>query len=171
MSKFFPRTALVCAVAFVSLIPASAQVKVGIVNIQRAIIETAEIKKAQIALEAKYKPRQVDLEKIQKELADLQTQLQSGKLNPQAEQELTARGQRRQREAQRMSEDLQGDVERERNDILQKAGQRMSDVIKKIAEEKGLDMVVDVSTTLYFKPVLDVTPEAIAGFNKAYPIQ
>jgi outer membrane protein len=171
MNKFVLRTTLVCAASLFSIVPASAQLKIGIVNIQRAIIETTEIKKAQVALETKYKPRQAELEKMQKELADLQAQLQSGKLNPQAEQELTARGQRRQREAQRMSEDLQGDVDRERNDVLQKAGQRMSDVIKKIAEEKGLDVVVDVSTTLYFKPALDITPEAIAGFNKAYPAQ
>jgi outer membrane protein len=171
MSKVVLRALMVCAAGLVSLAAASAQTKVGIINIQKAIIDTAEIKKAQAALEAKYKPRQAELEKIQKELSDLQAQLQSGKLNPQAQQELTARGQRRQREAQRMTEDLQGDVDRERNEILQQAGQRMTEIIRKIAEEKGLDVVVDVNNTLYYKPALEITTEAVAAFDKAYPLK
>jgi len=42
-------------------------------------------------------------------------------------------------------------------------------VVKKIAEEKGLDMVVDVSTTVYFKAAMEITTDAIAAYNKAYP--
>jgi outer membrane protein len=45
----------------------------------------------------------------------------------------------------------------------------MTEVVKKLAEEKGYDVVVDVSTTIYFKPALDITTEALAAFNKAYP--
>jgi outer membrane protein len=144
---------------------------VAIINVQRAIIETAEIKKAQADLEAKYKPRTAELEKLQKELQDIQSQLQGGKLNPQAEQELQARGQRRQREYQRVGEDLQGDVDRERNEILQKAGQRMNDVVKKIAEERGFDVVVDVTNTVYFKPAMEITADAIKAFDAAYPVK
>jgi outer membrane protein len=150
---------------------AAAQTKVAIINVQRAIVETAEIKKAQTVLEAKYKPRTADLEKLQKELQDIQAQLQSGKVTPQQEADLQARGQRRQREYQRVGEDLQGEVDRERNEILQKAGQRMTDVVKKIAEERGFDMVVDVTNTVYFKPALDITTDAIKAFDAAYPLK
>jgi outer membrane protein len=45
----------------------------------------------------------------------------------------------------------------------------MSEVVKKIAEEKGLDMVVDVTTTIFFKPAMEITADAIAAYNKAYP--
>lgn len=162
--------AALCAVV-VSVAAVHAQAKVAIVNLQRAVVETAEIKKAQTDLEAKYKPRTAELEKAQKELQDIQSRLQGGKLGQQEQAELQARGQRRQREYQRFGEDLQGDVDRERNDILQKASQRMSDVIKKIAEERGFDMVVDVSNTLYFKPGLEITPEVIKAFDAAYPVR
>jgi outer membrane protein len=171
MSKFVSRALMLCAAGVFSIAAASAQVKVGIVNIQKAILDTAEIKKAQAALEAKYKPRQAELEKVQKELADIQSQLEGGRVNQQAAQELQARGQRRQREAQRMTEDLQGDVDRERNEILQGAGQRMSEVIRKIAEEKTLDVVVDVNNTLYFKPGLELTSEVTAAYDKTYPVK
>ena len=148
-----------------------AQTKVGIINLQRAVLESAEIKKASTELEAKYKPRQTAVEKLQKDLQGIQQNLQTnaGKLTPQAEADLTAQGQRKQRELQRLSEDLQADVERDRNDILGRSSQRMQAVVKKVAEAKGLDVVVDISNAVYFKPALEITTESIAAYDKEYP--
>ena len=148
---------------------AAAQTKVGVINSQKALLDTAEIKKAQTELEAKYKPRQDQMAKVQKDLADLQAQLNSGKLSPQAQQDATAQGQRKERELQRLQQDLQEDVDRERNDILGRTGKRMQDIVAKLAQEKGLDVVVDASNTVYFKPALDLTADATAAYDKAYP--
>jgi outer membrane protein len=144
---------------------------VAVINIQRAVLESDEIQKASAAMEVKYKPRQQEIEKAQKDLQGIQQQLQAGagKLTPQAEADLTAQGQRKQRDLQRMTDDLQGDVNAERNDVLGKSQQKMAEVVKKLAEEKGYDLVVDVTNTWYFKPALDITAEALAAFNKAYP--
>ncbi len=152
-----------------SLAIASAQSKVAVVNIQNAILDTQEIKKAQAELEAKYKPRQQQLTKLQSDLADLQNRLQGGKLSPQQTEEAQATGARKQREAQRLQEDLQAEVNNDRNDILQRTGSRMSEVVKKLAEEKGVDLVVDGSSTLYVKPALDLTKDATAAYDKTYP--
>ena len=72
----------IAVLALVSAPAASAQMKVGVINFQRAMSETAEIKKAQADLEKKFKPRQDALDKLQRELSDIQTQLQAsaGKL-------------------------------------------------------------------------------------------
>jgi len=150
---------------------AAAQTKVGVLNSQKAVLDTAEIKKAQAELEAKYKPRQDQMAKLQKELQDIQTQLQGGKLNENAAQDLNLEGQRKQRELQRIQEDLQADVDRDRTEILQRTGGRMQDVVKKIADEKGLDVVIDSANTIYFKPALDLTTEATAAYDKAYPVK
>ena len=117
----------------------SAQTKIAIINLQRAVLESAEIKKASAELEAKYRPRQQAIEKLQKDIQALQQNLQSnaGKLTPQAEADITAQGQRKQRELTRLTEDLQADVDRERNEILSRSSQRMQEVVKKLAEEKG----------------------------------
>jgi outer membrane protein len=165
------RAICVCAAGLAATIVAPAQnaSKIGVINLQRALVETAEIKKAQVDLEAKFRPRTAELEKLQKEMADIQNQLQSGRVTPQAEQELTARGQRRQREAQRIQEDLQGDVDRERQDILQRAGQRMTEVVRQIADARALDVVVDVTNAVFFRPAIDITNEAIAAYDKAHP--
>ncbi len=150
-----------------------AQAKVGIVNLQRALLDTAELKKAQAELEAKFKPRQDLREKLQREIQELQQQLQklAGKLTQQAEQDMTISGQRKQRELTRLEEDLQADVDRERSDILSRSGQRMTEIIRKLAEEKGLDLVVDVSNTIYFKPALDISKEATAAYDKTHPLK
>src|SRR5215813_13528563 len=136
----------VCAAGLVTTSVASAQTKIGVVNFQKAILDTAEIKKASTDLQNKYKPRQDALEKAQRELSDIQAQLQAagGKLSAQGEADLQARGQRKQREVERLNQDLQDDVNNERNTVLQRAGTRMQEVVKKVMDEKGLDLIIDV---------------------------
>jgi outer membrane protein len=162
------------AVWAVALAPAAlAQAKVAVINTQRAILETAEIKKASSEMQAKFKPRQDQLEKLQREIADVQTQLESsaGKLSAAGQADLEAQGQRKQREAQRISEDLQADVDRERNEVLQKAQTRMIEILKKLADEKALDMLVDTGAVPFFKPAMEITDDAVKAYDKAYPIK
>jgi outer membrane protein len=70
----------------------------------------------------------------------------------------------------RVQEDLQADATALRQNILAKATDRMQAVVKKMADEKGLDLVVDTQVALYFKPVLDLTAEATAAYDKTYPV-
>ena len=121
-----------------------------------------------------YEPAEGQLLTLQQRLmragrAFLDPELQSGKLNELGTQEITAEGQRKQREMQRLQQDLQEEVERERTEILQRAGTRMQEVVKKLADEKGLDLVVDSANTVFFKTSFEITTEATAAYNKTYP--
>jgi outer membrane protein len=162
--------AVTCAFA---VLPAAAQSKIAIINMQQALLATAEMKKAQADLEAKFKPRQEAMNKLQRDLEEIQKQLQTmgDKLTQQAQQDLTIQGQRKQRELQRIGEDLQAEVDFERNTILGKGGRQLADVVRKMAEEKGLDVVIDVSNTVYFKPALELTKDATDAYDKAYPLK
>ena len=165
------RPLMVCSALFVFAGFAPAQTKVGIISLQRAVFESAEIKKADAQMQATFKPRQDRIETLQKEIAALAQQLQAsnGKLSPQAESDLTTQGQRKQRDLQRLSDDLQADSTAYRNEVLSKSSDKMQAVVKKLAEEKGLDLVIDASTALYFKDAMDITKDAIAAYDKAYP--
>jgi len=165
------QVALACAAAFVAPSLASAQTKVGVINFQKAVLGTAEMKKATLELSAKYKPRQDQLAKLQQDMADIQARLQDPKTSPSQAQDLQVEGTRKQRESQRITEDLQGDAERDRNEVLQRGAQRMTDVVKKLAEDKGLDVVVDTANAVFFKPALEITDEAIAAYDKTYPVK
>jgi outer membrane protein len=160
-----------CA-AFLALAPLSfAQPKVAVISLQKAVFDTADIKKANAEMEARYKPRADSLRQTQEQLAQISQRLQGGsQLTPQAESELRAQGTRLQKEAQRMQDDLQADVQADRQEILTKASQRMTDVVKKLAEEKGIDLVVEEQSIIYFKPVLDITADATAAYDKAHPV-
>ena len=165
------RPLVVCSALLVFAHLAAAQSKVAVINLQRAVFDSAEIKKADADMQAKFKPQADRAQQLQNEIAGIAQKLQagSGKLTPQAESDLNAEGTRKQRELTRLNEDLQGAVEGQRNEILSKSSEKMRAVVQKIAEAKGIDMVVDTSTTLYFKPAMDITDEAIAEYNKTYP--
>jgi outer membrane protein len=165
------RPLLVCSALFVACSAGLAQSKVAVINLQRAVFESAEIKKANDDMQAQFKPRQDKINQLNADIQSIADQLQkgAGKLTPQQEADLQYNGSKKQRELKNANDDLTADVEAFRNEILQKSSQKMSDVVKKLAEDKGVDIVVEGSTTLYFKPALDLTNDAIAAYDKAYP--
>jgi outer membrane protein len=164
---------VLAALALASIQIAAAQAKVAVVKLQEGLLATAELKKAQADLQTKYKPRQDALEKLSRELeaisAKLNNQAELAKLSPAGVADLQAQGTRKQRDAKRIEEDLEADFNRDRQDILARAGQRMSDIVKKVAEEKGVDMVFDIGNAIYVKPALDITNDIVAAYDKAYP--
>jgi outer membrane protein len=144
--------------------------KVGIINAQKAVADTQEIQKAQKELEVKYASRQQAIAKLQSDLQNLQTQLNGPNLTPDREATMRADFATKQKQLQRLGEDMQNDVNNERQDILGRAGRHMTDVVKKLAEERGFDVVIDITNTLYYKPGLDVTAAATAAYDKAFPV-
>ena len=165
--------ALLAVLAAVSVVSNQAQsfqpTKVAIINAQKAVADTAEIKRAQASLEVKFRPRQQAIENLQNDLQNIQKQMNTPNIDPSKEAQLRADGTQKQKELQRLGEDLQADVNAERQDILGRSGRQMTEVVKKLAEERGIDVVVDITNTIYFKPALDVTAEATAAYDKAYP--
>lgn len=165
------RLTILASLALCASLTASAQIKVGTVSLSKALQDTAEIKAAEADLKARFGPRQEELAGLEKEIAKLQ---QEGEANQQkyteaALGELSNRIQIKQRQLQRNSEALQEAVNRDRQDILQRVGQRLQEVIKKVAEAKGLDMVADSANLLYFKPALDISAEVTVAYDQAYP--
>lgn len=152
-----------------TLLPA--QSKVAIVSLQKALQETAEIKAAEADLKARFGPRQEELANLEKEVTKLQQDYEQNqtKYNEATLQELSGRLQLRQRQYQRNAQSLQDDVNSVRQDILNRVGQRLQEVIKKVAEEKGLDLVVDAGNTYFFKPALDITADVTKAYDLAYP--
>jgi len=166
------RTAvMIAAMSLATAAAASAQVKIAVINWQKAIVDTQEIQAAQKLLEAKFKPRQDIMEGLQKELATIQQQGRMPNLSPDKEAQLQADFTRKQKELQRLTEDLQADVDRERQDVLGKTGRQMQEVVKKMAEERSYDIVIDMTNTVFAKPALEITADATAAYNKAYPVK
>src|SRR6185437_1440510 len=148
--RFLSALAACAAGLVLSSIPAAAQapavtpaMKVGVINWQKALLATQELQKRIKELTAKYQPQADALDKAKRELSDIQTELETGqgKLSPQREAELNAQGTSKQRQVDRLTQDLQDAGEQERQDLLQAIGTRMTAVVKKIMDDSGLDMV------------------------------
>jgi outer membrane protein len=149
-----------------------APAKVAVIDFQRAVLDTADLKKKVADLQLKYRPRQDALQKKQQDLSDIQTMLTSnqGKLSSAGEADLQAKGERTQRQVQRLSDDLQADIDADRTEALRQGSTRMREVVQKLADAKGLDVVIDTSTAVFTKPAFDITDEAVGAYNKAYPV-
>jgi len=162
---------LACSAILLAGNVAQAQNKIAVISLQTALFNTAEIKKADAEMQATLLPRQQQAEKLNQELAKIQQQLNTDTTLTQAAQfDLQNEGKRKQTQLTRIQEDLQADATAMRQNILAKATDRMQAVVKKLADEKGLDLVVDTQVTLYVRPVLDLTADATAAYDKTYPV-
>ena len=162
---------LACS-ALLAIVPgAFAQSKVAVIDVQQALYDTAEIKQANTALSAKYKQRDDQLEALKAQGVAAQKKLDDGQntLTDAQQAELEAQIAKLQRDVQRQTEDLQADVQKDQDDVLVNAQARMLAVVKKMAEEKGYDMVIDSHALPYFKPATDITKEASAAYDLTYP--
>jgi outer membrane protein len=117
----------------------------------------------------RFKPRQDEIQNLNKEIESLSARLQSGKLSDQDANDVTVLGKRRQTELQRKQDDFNADVQAFQQEVIQKIGAKMQAVVKKLAEDKGYDLVLEASTAIYFKGALDITTDAIAAYDKANP--
>lgn len=173
MRKLVFRAALIGAALVVTSGLASAQLKVAVVDLNKALQNTAEIKQAETDLNARYGPKRDELAAAEKELAKLQQDYEAnqGKYTEAALVELASRIQNKQRIFQRNAQALQDEVTRDRQDILSRVGQRLQEVVKKVAEQKGMDMVVDSNSTLYTKPALDISADVTTAYDAAYPVK
>jgi outer membrane protein len=163
---------LVCAALLALGQVASAQMKIAVINMQQAVFATAEVKKADGELQVRLKPEQDRAQKLQNDLISIQQQVQTGgaKMTEQQQEDLNADGARKQRELQRLTTELQEAADGARQDILPKCTQRMVEVLKKLSEEKGYDLVVESTVTYFSKAPMDITAEATAAYDKAYPV-
>ncbi len=160
-------TMALCAIALPP--QAVAQTKIAVIDFQAALLSTAEIQKKAAALEAKFKPRQDEIEQLSKELQEIQTKLQTASAADGPA--LQADGERKQRRAQRISEDLQSDVEFDRQNILNAAGGQMREIVQALRTEKAVDLIVDISSVLAFDTAIDFTEAATAAYDAKYPAE
>ena len=165
------RPVLACSAFLVASHLAFAQAKTAVVNMQSAVFKTKEIQKADADLQAGQKDRIAQAQQLQADLQSIQSQLQNpnNKLSEQQQEDLNYKGQKEKRDFDRLSQDLQDEANRAREEVIPRITAKMVDVVKKLAEEKGLDLVVDTANVVFSKPTLDITNDAIAAYDKAYP--
>jgi len=174
MNRFLPAAALAAALCA----PAPAQqapTKIAVINIQAALVGTADGKKAAADLQARFDPKRKAIEARQSEIAQLQQELAKGS-NTMAEArrlDLTRQIDTKTKSLQREQQDAQEEVEIEQNKVLNELGQRMMVVIDKYAKDNQYAVVIDISSqqtpVLWAANGIDITQEIVGLYDKNAP--
>ena len=142
--------------------------KLGYVDMQRALNETEDGRKAKEKLKKDFDQKQKELDEqqnqLKKDIEDLdkkRTLLPPDKVR-EKEAELRGRLEKVQQTYMRHQQDLQGKEQKETAKIFE----RMTKIIGEIAAAENFSMIVDKSALVFAKPHLDLTNELIRRYNK-----
>lgn len=139
--------------------------KVGFVNTQRILLDSAPAKVAQEKIDAEFEKRNVELQKL---VADLRKRVQAFEKDAPVLAESDRN--RRQRElgnldadVQRKQREIQEDFNRRRNEEFAIIIERANAAIKDIAESENYDLILQDAVTV--SPRVDITDKVIKALN------
>ncbi len=154
--------------------PRERAARVAILNVRQAIISSAEGKQASAELQSQFAARQSELENLRKQLQDLQNRLQTDRvLSDQERTRLSREFGQLQRLFQRRQEDFQEDLNLAENEVVERIGSKMMEVIDRYARENNLAVVLDVSGqggVVFADPSVDITQDIIRLYDQAHPV-
>jgi len=145
--------------------------KIAVVDIQQVIVGSNEGQRDFQALQKKFEPRQAELQKLNNEVEELKKQLstQGDKLNDDARNTLVRNIDTKTKAFQRSLQDAQDDFQSQRNEIAQRIGQKVMEVLDKYSREHAFSLVLDVSNpqspVLWAAPSVDLTKELVDAYN------
>jgi outer membrane protein len=150
--------------------------KIGVVNMQKALATIQEGQKASQELAAKVNPKQREFNTRQQEIADLEAQLNRGTaMTDEKKAELASEIDSKKKRLDRDTQDADEELRNEQQDLLQKLGQRMMAVITKYAKDNNYMLVLgagDASNQVVFAtPATDITDIIVSLYDKTYASQ
>jgi outer membrane protein len=153
----------------------AAPTKVGIINIQQAIVATRDGQKAAADLQSRFTPKKQELDKKQADIQGLQEQLKRGSntMSEEARSKLIRDIDEKTKRLGRDTEDAQTEFDQEQGKVMQEIGGKMMSVLDKYAKENAFAVILDVSAqttpVLWAANGIDITKEIIDLYDKAAP--
>ena len=145
--------------------------KIGVIDIQTAILATNEGQRDFGALQTKFQPKQTELQTMSKEVDDMKKQLetQQDKLNEEARATMVKNLEVKQKSFQRTLEDAQNEFEGQKNEIMRNLGNKVYATLDKYAKENGFSLVLDVSNqntpVLWASQATNITKPIVDAYN------
>jgi outer membrane protein len=146
--------------------------KVGVINIQLAIGNTSEGRKAFDELQRKYQPRQQELQRLQSEIAAIQDQLQrqAATLSDEEQRRLSRDLEEKQKVQKRSTEDANADFTADRDEAVRRIGGKMIRLINEYAQQNGYVLVIDSGQIPVYYATNDLTEEMVKRYDAANPV-
>jgi outer membrane protein len=155
--------------------PAQSPGKVGVINIQGAIISTKDGQKAAGEIQTRFNPKKAELDKRQSDIGQLQDQLNRGRntLSEEAQQKLVREIDQKTKALNRDTEDARAELDQEQQKLMGELFSRIQVVLDKYAKDNGYTLILDISSpqtpVMYASNAIDVTREIIELYDKNAP--
>jgi Skp family chaperone for outer membrane proteins len=158
------------------VMPAAAPANVGVIDTSAFADEKTGITRVITALKAvetKYATVRTEIQGLQQRLDTLKQNLEKNQATQAANvtQQQMEEGQRLEIQIKRKAEDAQAGYQKDTNAALEPLQTDIFNSLNAYAKTKGLNLVIDSSRVpvLFVDPVLDITKDFIAEYNKTHP--
>lgn len=166
-----PRWLKVAAVALTlaTVAPAiEAQMRIAVVDTQRAVMETEDGLRAQANLKKHFDQRQRDLDakqnQLQKEREDIEKQREV--LSKDALANRVEQWQKEMVQLQTVFVEYNKELQKKQNELTQPIFQKTMNIIRRMATQNGYDIVIDKQAVPYHRSDLDLTDRVIQSYNQ-----
>jgi len=153
--------------------PASGLQRIAFIDVQRVLARSAAGVAAREALERDKAVMQKEMDGKRIELEKLREELEKkgALLTPDARREKQELFERKRRDAARMADDFQKELERKEAQLLQKVLQEVSGIIEKIGKDRGYYLIVEKrgAGVIYASTEADLTDEVIRAYDREAP--
>jgi outer membrane protein len=142
-------------------LPAAAQTKIGFVNQERILRESAAAKRTLAKLQKEFAPREAEVARMEKQGRELELLLQKEDVTLTDADRVAKTKQlaQVQRDFQRMARELREDQNLRRNEELVSLQERANKVINEIAEKEKFDLIVQEA--VFASARIDITDKVI----------
>ncbi|HPC83964.1 MAG TPA: OmpH family outer membrane protein [Thermoanaerobaculaceae bacterium] len=174
VGRFLSLVAVVGLMAGAVSAQAPEPTKIGFVDVERAIVAIEEGKAKLKELENWAKPRQEELQKLGKEITDLQGELVSkrGVASEDALEQLQQRLVAKQRQFEDRQRVAKREFDERQDAMLQELGAKMQKLIQGFAEKSGYVAVflLKPNDVAYLAPSADLTDIVVKLYNEKHPL-
>jgi len=174
MNRIIP--ALGLALFAAAGIPAQTQPgKIAVINMQAAMSATKDGRKASAELNAKFGPKQKEVQTKQAEIDSLKDQLQKGQntLGDAAKNDLYAKIDQKTKALNRDMEDDRAELEQDQGRWVNHIGAKMGALINKFAKDNGYALVIDISAqqspVLFASNTIDISKQIVDLYDANAP--
>jgi outer membrane protein len=150
---------------------AAGDIKIGFVDIQKAITETKAFKKSQMKFRVELQKEKGIINARKKIVEGMLIELnkQANVLNPSLKKKKEESFLREKKDFERYVQDREEEFARKEKVVLDQISKKMLEVLKQLGKQKKLTMVIEKKAVFYSDSTLDLTSLATKTYNKLYP--
>jgi len=150
--------------------PASGLQRIAFIDVQRVLARSAsgvaareQLERDKATMQKEMDAKRVELEKLRDDL-----EKKGALLTPEARREKQEQFERKRRDAARLADDFQKELEKKESLLLQKVLQEVSGIIERIGKERSYYLIVEKrgAGVIYASTEADLTDEVIRAYDR-----